>query len=286
MLGRVIDGSAAVGGWLPGGVAHRLAVVGGHLEWTLRPGKRRQLGVNIAHAVDRPAGSKEVRSIVRREFVNEARRSADLLWAISRPGEFLASVVVEGHERAAEAAARGHGVVLTGIHVGGWEVATAVPGEVVPVPTTVVVADNWLAWGIQHVRAASGLRVAYASRLSLEPLRVLERGEALLVLGDDGTRASTRSYTVQFCGTAAVLPGGAASLARLAGAPIVPFTVLPRGPRRWVVTIEPVIEPPARDSGHDGERAALQELADRWTATVRRHPDHWAASFPIDWRDP
>jgi lauroyl/myristoyl acyltransferase len=82
------------------------------------------------------------------------------------------------------------------------------------------------------------------------------------------------------------MPAGVVSLARLAGAPIVPFTVLPRGQRRWVVTIEPPIEPPDREHGHDGEQAVLQLLADRWTETVRRYPEHWAASFPIEWRDP
>ena len=78
---------------------------------------------------------------------------------------------------------------------------------------------------------------------------------------------------------------GVVSLARLAAAPIVPFTVLPRGPRRWVVTIERQIEPPDRERGRYGEQAVLQLLADRWTETVRRHPEHWAASFPIEWRD-
>ena len=81
-----------------------------------------------------------------------------------------------------------------------------------------------------------------------------------------------------------MLPVGVVSLARLAGAPIVPFTVLPHGPRRWVVTIERLIEPPDREGGRDGEQAVLQLLADRWTETVRRYPEHWAASFPIDWR--
>ena len=32
-----------------------------------------------------------------------------------------------------------------------------------------------------------------------------------------------------------------------------------------------------------GERAVLQQLADRWTETIRRNPEHWAAPFPINW---
>jgi lauroyl/myristoyl acyltransferase len=281
----VIDAAAGLGSRIPAGLAHRFAVVGGNVEWAARPAKRRVLASNLAHAVDRPAEPRMVRSLVRREIVNEARRSADLLWAIGRREEFLAATPINGRQHAIEAAARGRGVVMVGAHVGGWEVAAALPAAVLPVPTTVVVADNWLAWGIEHVRRAAGLHVVYAGRLPLKPLRLLRRGEALLVLGDDGSRSSARSYPVRFCGTTAVMPAGVVSLARLAGAPIVPFTVLPCGQRRWVVTIEPPIEPPGREHGHDGEQAVLQLLADRWTETVRRYPEHWAASFPIEWRD-
>jgi lauroyl/myristoyl acyltransferase len=263
ILGHVIDFAVAVGSRIPARLAHCLAVVGGNLEWALRPAKRRILATNLAHAVDQPAASRVVRLLVRREIVNEARRSADLLWAIGRPDEFLAATVIEGREYVIEAAARGRGVVLVGIHVGGWEVATALPSAVLPIPTTVIVADDWLAWAIQHVRYAAGLRVAYAGRLPLEPLRILHRGEALLVLGDDGSRSSARSCPVQFCGEIAVMPAGVVSLARVAGAPIVPFTVLPRAKRRWVATIEPYLEPPDRRKGHVGEQAVLQLLADR-----------------------
>jgi KDO2-lipid IV(A) lauroyltransferase len=127
--------------------------------------------------------------------------------------------------------------------------------------------------------------VAYAGRLPLELMRILHRGEALLVLGDDGSRSSARSYPVKLCGETAVMPAGVVSLARVAGAPILPFTVLPLGKRRWLATIEPHLEPPERRHGQSGEQAVLQLLADRWTETLRRHPEHWAASFPVDWSE-
>ena len=38
-------------------LAHSFAVLGGNLEWAVRPAKRRQLAANLAHAVDRPPGS-------------------------------------------------------------------------------------------------------------------------------------------------------------------------------------------------------------------------------------
>jgi KDO2-lipid IV(A) lauroyltransferase len=283
VLAVVIDGAAAVGGRLPPRVASGAAVIGGNLEWALRPAIRRRLAVNLAHAVEREPGERVVRALVRRELVNEARRSADLLWAINRPDSFLATVRVDGVEHVADAAARGRGVLLAGIHVGGWEVAAPVPAAALSVPTTVLVADNWLAWAIQHVRVRIGLNVVYRSEFGLGALRVLRRGEALLILGDDAHGARPRAHLVDFCGSTALLPAGIVALSRLSGAPIVPFEVLPLAARRWHVTIGPLIEPPDRGSGEDGERRALQELAAHWTDIIRRHPEHWSARFAIAW---
>ena len=283
VLGRVIDGAAFVGCRLPLPVASLFAWIGGNAEWVLRPGKRRTLAENLSHATGNPSGSAAVRALVRREIINEAKRSVDLLWAIGRPAAMLASVEVRGVDNAIAALARGHGMVLAGAHVGGWEVVAAVPAAVLPAPTTVLVADNWLAWAIQHVRTTSGLRIAYRNAPPLTFARVLQRGEALLVLGDDATGADPRRHRVRFCDAYAALPAGTATLARLTGAPIVPFAVLPLAPRRWQGVIEPLIEPPRRDSGTAGEAEVMQQLADRWTALVQAHPDQWAARFPIAW---
>jgi hypothetical protein len=46
------------------------------------------------------------------------------------------------------------------------------------------------------------------------------------------------------------------------------------------VIIDPPIEPPRSASA---EPALLQQVADRWTAFIRAHPEQWAASFPIAW---
>ena len=82
---RVAVAAASAGGAsLPSGAAHRLARIGGTIEWAVRPAKRRTLAENLSRAVGRPIEDREVRRLVRREIVNEARRSADFLWAIRR----------------------------------------------------------------------------------------------------------------------------------------------------------------------------------------------------------
>ena len=283
VLARVIDAAAWGGCRLPAGVAHGLAWAGGTCEWATRPGTRRALARNLAHAVGRPAGSRAVRRLVRREMVNEARRSADLLWALGRPEEFLRTVSVEGAERVRGAAAEGRGIILVGIHIGGWEVATGVPAALLGTPITVIVADDWLAWAIDHMRAAAGLRAIYRTEAALRAARLLRRGGALLALGDDGAGREFRGYEVRLLDGRAVLPGGLMALARLSGSPLVGFHVLPSGPRRWRVIVDPPIAAPAPREGEEGERRVLQALADRWSEVIRAHPDQWAARYPIHW---
>jgi lauroyl/myristoyl acyltransferase len=284
VLRLALRGATAVGSRLPAPVTHGAAVVGGTLEWAVRPGLRRQLAANLCHAVGLPPDDPAVAALVRAEVVNEARRSADLLWALGKPDELLASTEIVGREHVHAALEHGRGVILASVHVGGWEVATAIPREVVPVPTSVVVADDWIAWTIQGMRSAAGLRVIYRTEPILRAARLLERGEALLVLGEDAAGDTARRHRVRFLDTMAELPAGIPALARLCGSPIVPFSVLPLGPRRWRVKAEAPLVPPERRSGEGGEARLLQQLADLWSDQLRAHPEQWAARFPIDWR--
>jgi lauroyl/myristoyl acyltransferase len=283
VLAKVIDVAVFAGSRLPARVTHTFAVIGGHCEWMLRPKKRRMLSTNLAHAVGRSPSSPEVRSLVRHEFVNEARRSADLLWAIGKPQELLDTFELEGVHHVNDVVDAGRGVVLASLHVGGWELAGAIPAAHFHAPASVIVADNWLAWAMQHVRRVEGLRTISRSAPLVSAVRALQRAEALLVLGEDATGAPPRKYAVRFGDAVAQLPAGVVSLARLGEAPIVPFSVLPMGPRRWKAVMEPPIEPPARNAGSAGEATVLQQLADRWTALLRISPQHWAACFPIAW---
>jgi lauroyl/myristoyl acyltransferase len=286
VLAKVIDAAAWGGCRVPPRVAHALATIGGTAEWALRPQMRRALALNLAHAIDRAPDDPVTAMLARREIVNEAHRSADLLWALGRPDEMLRTTPVDGVEHAQRAAAEGRGLILAGIHVGGWEVATAVPRAVLPVPTSVIVADDWLAWAIAHMRATAGLRVVYRTEPAIRVARLLRGGEALLVLGDDGWGADPRGYEVRFLDGWAVLPAGIVSLSRLTGSPIVCFFVLPEGPRRWRVLIDPAVAPPGRREGPAGEQRVLQELADRWSEVIRAYPEHWAARYRIRWVQP
>lgn len=283
VLRGAILGAATVVGRLPADVVVPLASLGARIEWAARPAKRRRLATNLCHTLGLPPGHPHVRDLVRREVRHEALRSADFLWALAKPDELVATTEVEGREHVARALERGNGVLLASTHVGGWEVATAMPRELVSVPTTAIVTDDWLAWAVEGLRIRAGLGIMYDSDPVSKAARLLRAGEAILVLGDYAKKGM-RTYPVRLLDAVAELPAGPVVLARLCGTPIVPFSVLPVGPRRWRVLIEPAIDPPDRRGGGDAERAVLQELADRWSVTLRDHAEHWAAVYPMTWR--
>jgi KDO2-lipid IV(A) lauroyltransferase len=277
--------ASAGGSRLPASVAHRIALAGGSIEWAIRPAKRRQLASNLCHALGLPPDDAAVKRLVRQEVLNEARRSADLLWALGRRDELLATTEVVGAEHIATALARGRGILLVSPHLGGWEVATALPAKIVPVPTTAIVTDDWIAWAAAGLRIDAGLGVLYDTDSMAKAANLLRSGQAVLVLGEYA-KEGMRTYPVRLLDGVAEIGAGPATLARLCGSPIVPFTVLPVAPRRWRVEIEPPLDPPPRNGGVEAEKALLQELVDRWTVTLRAHPEHWAAVYPLTWRAP
>jgi KDO2-lipid IV(A) lauroyltransferase len=282
LRGAIVVATATVGR-LPTRAAHALAAAGSTVEWAVRPAKRRRLAENLCHTLALPPGDAAVTELVRREVRNEGRRSVDLLWALARPDELRRTTSIEGLEHITEALARSRGVLLVSTHVGGWEVATALARELVPVRTTAVVTDDWLAWAVEGLRARAGLGIMYDSEPVSKAARLLRDGEAILVLGDYA-KDGMRTYPVRLLDAIAELPAGPVTLARLCGTPIVPFSVLPSAPRRWRVEVERPLFPPPRGAGEAGERELLQELADRWTTTLREHAEHWAAVYPMTWR--
>jgi lauroyl/myristoyl acyltransferase len=283
-LRGAIVGASAVASRLPAGVVRPLASFGSQVEWACRPGKRRQLASNLCHTLGLPPDHPDVKALVRREVRNEARRSADFLWALANPDELLATTEIDGRGHIDDALARGHGILLVSTHVGGWEIATSLAKAIVPVPTTAIVTDDWLAWAVEGLRVRAGLGIMYDYEPVSKAVRLLRDGEAVLLLGDYA-KAWMRTYSVRFLDSVAELPAGPSALARLCGTPVVPFSVLPVAPRRWRVKIETPLDPPARDGGVAAEKALLQELADRWTATLRANAEHWAAVYPMTWRE-
>jgi hypothetical protein len=64
----------------------------------------------------------------------------------------------------------------------------------------------------------------------------------------------------------------------------VPLAVLPLDRRAWKIELgEPIVPRPSADGPAAADRDTLQRLADAWSEVIRRHPEWWAAVYPLAW---
>lgn len=172
-----------------------------------------------------------------------------------------------------DAHAQGRGVVVPLPHManwdwaGSWACATGMP------LTTVAerlrperVYDQFVAY-----RASLGMEILPAGDPATFGTLVdrVRAGRLVPLLADrDMTRGGVE---VELCGHRARMPRGPAELARRTGAPLVPATLHYDGPELVITFHDPV---PVGPDGA-GTAAAMQGVADRFTAALREHPVDW-----------
>jgi len=285
LLGAVIRCAATACALLPAQLAAGLAWCGGQVEWAARPTKRRRLAANLAHATGRSPHDPDVRRLVQRNVAAGAQRAAGVLWAFARPERAAARVEIVDREWLHRLIGAGRGVVLCSPHFGSFEASAAAartlpPGTVVAVLTDATVTAHALA----PVRRRMGLTVLAAGAPPRQVARILGAGGVVVVIADLH-RPGMRGHAVDFLDARVVLPGGPAAVARIGAAPLVPFAVYPAGPRRWRMELGAPIAPPTRAGGRDDERRATQQLANAFSAVIRRTPEQWDAVDPLPWRE-
>jgi KDO2-lipid IV(A) lauroyltransferase len=270
---------------MPAGLAESLAWVGGQIEWAARPGKRRQLAENLAHATSRSPRDPYVRRLVHRNITTGARRATDVLWAFARPETASGRVAITPPELLAQLIADGRGAVLSSPHFGPFEAAAAV-ARALPNGTELaaVTDEHGIGRALHRIRTRMGLSVIDRDAPLHEVMRVLREGGIIVVLADLH-EPGMRGHIVDFLDGRCILPGGPAAIARMGRAPLVPFAVYRDGPRRWRLELGAPIDPPALRGGRADEQRATQELATAFSAVLRRMPEQWDAIDRIPWQD-
>lgn len=234
---------------------HALGGALGWLVWALSPRYRAQFRANAAQAglpfaVARPAIAEAGR------FVAELPR----LWLRPHAHSCLAQVRVEGQAHAAQAFARGRGVIFFGPHCGSFELGPQALAELYgPLhgPITAIYRPARKAWLAELERAARDrphLAVLPASLGSIRLMHKTLKANQAVALLTDQVPPQGLGLWAPFFGRPAYTMTLAARLALQSGATLLPVSCerLPRG-RGYVLKIWPEV---AGLQGH--EKTELQ----------------------------
>lgn len=251
-----------------------LGVIVYHLD---RPHRRialRNLGIAFPEKSER-----ERRSILLRSCRNLGRVVAEFchLEALTPEtvGRYVRIEDPETWRRAVIGRERGV-VVLTG-HFGNWELLAYAQG-LFGDPVTLVhrpLRNPMVDAVISRIRARAGTQAIKKKAAAKEALRAL-RARGLVVIPADQNQTRSYGVFVDFFGFPASTTPGAARLAMMTGAPVLPVFLVREGETdRHRIVILPEVE-----MAQTGDRHAdIITNTQRCTAVIERmlreHPDHW-----------
>ncbi len=272
-----------VAGHTPRSVRHVLASTvtsASYLGWR---SKRRITQENMGTVLGVPAGDPAARRAALRSWSNYGRTAAALLCL---PYEDMLDVnarltdLTEGttwHERLRSAMTPDTGTVITTGHFGSWDLAGAIVAGRLPLSAVAdTFSDPRLNRLLQGHRQERSVQVIPASGTPRGVLRALEAGRAVAMLID--RPVSRHGVDVSFFGHTTRVPAGAATLAVMAGASVVPgYVGYAPGDRYFIRIFPPMFPNPVRSPAE--KAAEIQRLTQYAFACqeemVRQNPTQW-----------
>jgi phosphatidylinositol dimannoside acyltransferase len=211
-------------------------------------------------------------------FASYAHCFAELLSNGSKNAR-LPDLVVHGKEFIDDAVAAKRGIVLVTAHTAGWDAVGPVLGSFYDLPLVAVMRaeeDVRARELSDDARRVGGVEVAHAGQdplASLPILAKLRRG-AIVAMQVDRAPPGMRVRRVRLFGEPGAMPEGPLRLAQLSGAPILPVFCSRVGHRSYAAEASPPLS--ISRKADDGRiDVVAQEIADRMTRFVRRHPTQW-----------
>lgn len=274
-----LRGVMAVLGALPLDFGLRVGALLGELIYLMASGLRRTALINLAIAFPDKSVA-EHRRILRASSRNLGRMAVEFCH-LTRLDRRSVEQCVHFPDRASweQQLARSRetgAIILTG-HFGNWELFAYAHG-LLGTPITLIhrpMRNPLVDRTIDRIRAAAGTRLLAKKSAAKEAIRGLRKHE-LLVVPTDQNQTFAYGVFVDFFGKKACTSPGAARLAALTGAPIVPAFLVREGESgHHRVEILPPIE-----LVNSGNRTAdiltnTQRCSDVIEAMIRRYPEQW-----------
>ncbi|SDD81751.1 lysophospholipid acyltransferase family protein [Sporomusa acidovorans] len=259
---------------LPLTIRHTIGIVIGRICWPLVPAKRRQMAVeNISCSLG--VSYEQAAAIAKASGVRFGPMFMEVLHMPRLKRENIHEyVALTGGEHLEAALRMGRGAVLATAHSGNWELLGAAlamhgfPLVAVVQRQTNAAMDAF----INEYRTKAGMHVTYKQGVR-EMVKLLAAGKIIGLLMDQDNHRD--GVFVEFFGRLASTPQGAAALARLNNAPIVPafITENPDGTHTAILH-PPVMVTKTADRTED-IRKTTQYLTHIIEQHIRQHPREW-----------
>ena len=216
----------------------------GSMAFSMLKKEQRKTMANLRIAYGAEKSEEELKRMARNTFVHQAKNGADYILAlkVKTRDQYSRFVDIVGEEHLKKAYDRGKGVICLINHTGSWEFSAITP-SILGYETTAVskaLKNEQLNNMIINYRKSRGLK--NLSRGKTYPLLIeaLNGGDCLIIMIDQDTKV--KSVFVDFMGTPAYTPIGAALLALDTEAAVVPMSIkrLPNDKHQF--TIKPEIE--------------------------------------------
>ncbi len=264
---------------LPLATGLRLGAAVGELLYLLDSRDRRIALINLRIAFPEKA-AVEHRRILRASCRNLGRMAVEFCHLPDLHSDDVhqhLSFADEAYWRARLDAARNTGAIILTAHFGNWELFAYAHG-LLGHPVTLIhrpMRNPLIDTIIDPIRGRAGTRSLAKKAAAREAIRVLRRHE-LLVVPSDQNQTHAYGVFVNLFGKLACTTAGAARLAAITGAPIVPAFLVREGESaRHRVELLPDIELVHSDDAEADEVTNTQRCSDAIAEMIRRYPEQW-----------
>lgn len=259
---------------MPLSLRRGLGTLIGNLCWPVVPAKRKRMAIdNIRRSLG--LSEEQAAAIAKASGIRFGPMFMEVLHMPRlNTSNIKQQVVLTGGENLEAALSMGRGAVLATAHSGNWELLGAAlamhgfPLVAVVQKQTNQAMDRF----INEYRTNAGMHVTYKQGVR-EMVKLLGTGKIIGLLMDQDNHVD--GVFVEFFGRMASTPQGAAALARLNNAPIIPafITENPDGTHTAIIH-PPVMVEKTSDREYD-IRSTTQQLTGIIEQHIRQHPHEW-----------
>jgi KDO2-lipid IV(A) lauroyltransferase len=260
---------------MPAASASRFGAALGRLGYRVAGRSRDRALANLSLAYGDSLTTTQRRSLVRAVFEHFGKTTVEFLRAPALTTDALSALVTcEGWDHVEAARERGRGVILSSGHIGNWEIMGRYMARVRGLAITVVARDPRnpaLAAYLRRMREDAGFAVLSKGESARDLLKVLKRGEEVIILSDQ----NSGDLFLPFFGVPAGTAAGPASLALHTGAAIVPVFCLRNPDGTFRLVCHPLVVAESTGNRDADVTRIMTEVNRLLEATIRQHPDQW-----------